>query len=139
MLWPKLVIHYHWSRTWHFYLAHSRMPCSLCCGSIVMYHSLAIYSRCDSMLEVMCKLHDIRQDFLSLMNWVYFICQKGFQALWHSKYDFHGVYLCLIFETSIWKFITNLKKIRFQNKRDFLSSSNLIFAGYTGSKNQVRT
>ena len=40
---------------------------------------------------------------------------------------------------SIWKFITNSKKNRFRNKLDFLSSLNLIFAGYTGSKNQVRT
>ena len=53
--------------------------------------------------------------------------------------DIHGVYLCLIFEMSIWEFITNSKKNRFRNKLDFLSSSNLIFAGYTGSKNQVRT
>ena len=51
----------------------------------------------------------------------------------------HGVYLCLIFEISIWEFITNSKKNRFRNKLDFLSSSNLIFAGYTGIKNQVRT
>ena len=51
----------------------------------------------------------------------------------------HGVYLCMIFEMSIWEFITNSKKNQFRNKLDFLSSSNLIFAGYTGSKNQVRT
>ena len=32
-----------------------------------------------------------------------------------------------------------LEKNRFRNKLNFLSSLNLIFAGYTGSKNQVRT
>ena len=51
----------------------------------------------------------------------------------------HCVYLCLIFEMSIWEFIKNSKKNRFRNTLNFLSSSNLIFAGYTGSKNQVRT
>ena len=48
------------------------------------------------------------------------------------------VYLHLIFEISIWEFITNSKK-KSISKLDFFSSSNLIFAGYTGSKNQVRT
>ena len=42
--------------------------------------------------------------------------------------DIRGVYLCLIFEMSIWEFITNSKKKnQFRNKLDFLSSSNLIF------------
>ena len=54
-------------------------------------------------------------------------------------YDFHGVYLCLIFEMSIWKFITNSKKIRFRNKLDFLLSSNLIFTACVSCKNQVWT
>ena len=62
--------------TWHlhFYLAHSCMLHSLRHGSITRYYcSLATYSRRDSMLEVMCKLHDISQDFSSLINGVYFI------------------------------------------------------------------
>ena len=46
---------------------------------------------------------------------------------WRSWEIKRGVYLCLIFEMSIWEFITNSKKNRFRNKLDFLSSSNLIF------------
>ena len=49
-----------------------------------------------------------------------------------------GVYLCLIFEMSIWEFITNSKKNRFRMKLDFFSSSNLIFTAYVACKNQFR-
>ena len=35
--------------------------------------------------------------------------------------------------------LQNRKNNRFRNKLHFLFSSNLIFAGYTGSKNQLRT
>ena len=44
-----------------------------------------------------------------------------------------------IFEFWISDFISNSEKNRVQNQQDFISSSKLIFAGYTGSKNQVRT
>ena len=52
--------------------------------------------------------------------------------------NYRGIYLCLIFEMSIWEFITNSKKIRFQNKLDILSSSNLIFTACVACKNQFR-
>ena len=52
--------------------------------------------------------------------------------------DTRGVYLCLIFEKSIWKFITNSKKNRLRNKLDFLSSSNLIFTAFEACKNQFQ-
>ena len=65
------------------------------------------------------------------MQLVYYYCC-------YYLHDWHGVYLYLIFEMSIWEFITNSKK-KSISKLDFFSSSNLIFAGYTGSKNQVRT
>ena len=65
------------------------------------------------------------------MQLVYYYCC-------YYLHDWHGVYLYLIFEMSIWEFITNSKK-KSISKLDFFSSSNLIFAGYTGSKNQVWT
>ena len=51
-----------------------------------------------------------------------------------------GVYLCFIFEISIWEFITNSKekKDQFRNKLDFLLSSNLIFIARVACKNQLR-
>ena len=52
--------------------------------------------------------------------------------------DLHSVYLCLIFEMSIWEFITNSKRNWFRNKLDFLSSSNLIFTACVACKNQFR-
>ena len=49
-----------------------------------------------------------------------------------------GVYLCLIFEMSIWEFITNSKKIDLESNLIFFSSSNLIFTACVAGKNQVR-
>ena len=51
---------------------------------------------------------------------------------------YRGVYLCLIFEMSIWDFITNSKKNQFRIKLDFFSSSNLIFTACVACKNQFR-
>ena len=42
------------------------------------------------------------------------------------------------FEKSIWEIITNSKKNWFQNKLDFLFSSNLIFIACVACKNQFR-
>ena len=44
--------------------------------------------------------------------------------------------LSLIFEMSIWEFITNSNKNRFSNQLDFLSSSNLIFTACVAYENQ---
>ena len=52
---------------------------------------------------------------------------------------FRGVYLYLIFEMSIWEFITNIKKIDFKPNLIFFSSSNLIFTACVACKNQVWT
>ena len=45
----------------------------------------------------------------------------------YSLHLFHGVYLCLFFEMSIWEFITNSKKTRFQIKLDFFFEFKLDF------------
>ena len=54
--------------------------------------------------------------------------------------DFPLVYLTLIFEKSSWKnqVLRTWFFVYFLYEPDFLSISNLIFAGYTVSKNQVR-
>ena len=51
----------------------------------------------------------------------------------------NAVSICAwFFEKSIWEIITNSKKNWFQNKLDFLFSSNLIFTACVACKNQFR-
>ena len=55
------------------------------------------YIRRDSMLEVMCKLHDISQDFSSLINGVYFIVIIKKTALHNGNFTITimiGFYIC---------------------------------------------
>ena len=64
------------------------------------------------------------------------LCQIVFSSI--ANY-FSALSICAwFFEKSIWEIITNSKKNRFQNKLDFLSSSNLIFTACVACKNQFR-
>ena len=62
-----------------------------------------------------------------------------------SKLDLHGVYLCLIFEMSIWEFITNSKKKSISNqtwfffefKLDFYCLCSLQKSSLNSAKNRV--
>ena len=58
--------------------------------------------------------------FLFLMKFV-------LHPVWKSKSDIRGVYLCLIFEISIWEFITNSNKNWFQIKLVFFFEFELDF------------
>ena len=80
-------------------------------------------------------------------EWKYFRYKLTFQI---SKLDLrfqinsfevlglHGIYLYLIFEMSIWEFITNSKKKSISNQTWFFSSSNLIFTACVACSNQFR-
>ena len=77
--------------------------------------------------------------------WIWHRCAQTYSLDAQCKFELklehihiRGVYLCLIFEMSIWKFITNSKKNQFRIKLDFFSSSNLIFTACVACKNQFR-
>ena len=55
------------------------------------------------------------------------IFKRKADALADALAESRGVFLCLIFEMSIWEFITNSKKNRFRIKLDFFSEFELDF------------
>ena len=79
--------------------------------------------------KALIKFHSVLW-YLKFVHATFQVCLYGL-SVWKIEVlsNTRGVYLCLIFEMSIWEFITKL---------DFFSSSNLIFTACVACKNQFR-